>query len=346
MPKNILIIRRDNIGDLVCTTPLISTLRKSFPDANIDVLVNSYNAPVIENNPHIDNVYVYKKAKHLTSGESKFKVYFERFRTYFKIWRKSVDVAILAGGSDNERALKVAKLVRARRIIGYRADQSQNTSRLTDPIDINEAKGLHEVELTNLLAKPLGVIDEPHHLSLIPSKSEVNAVEDFLKRHGHNINCSPIGVHVSARKPSNRWSADNYVDLIHRLWNKYRHPVMLFWSPGSKDNPLHPGDDELANYIKDKCHSIPLLLFHTEKLAQLIAGISVCNAFICSDGGAMHLAAATGRPVLCFFGDSDATRWHPWRVPFKLIQKPSLQVVDISTDEAFLEFTKLLGSSK
>ena len=36
-----LVIRRDNIGDLVCTTPLFEALRLRFPSARIDALTNS-----------------------------------------------------------------------------------------------------------------------------------------------------------------------------------------------------------------------------------------------------------------------------------------------------------------
>lgn len=40
----ILIIRRDNIGDLICTTPLFEAIRQHYPDAYLAALVNSYNA--------------------------------------------------------------------------------------------------------------------------------------------------------------------------------------------------------------------------------------------------------------------------------------------------------------
>ncbi|MBI3715416.1 MAG: hypothetical protein HY255_05435 [Betaproteobacteria bacterium] len=46
-PEGLLVIRRDNIGDLVCTTPLLAALRTHFPQARIEVLANSYNAPVL-----------------------------------------------------------------------------------------------------------------------------------------------------------------------------------------------------------------------------------------------------------------------------------------------------------
>lgn len=57
MPSKILFIRRDNIGDLICTTPAIHTVRKEYPDAKIGILVNSYNADAIINNPDIDEIY-------------------------------------------------------------------------------------------------------------------------------------------------------------------------------------------------------------------------------------------------------------------------------------------------
>ena len=45
--KRVLIIRRDNIGDLVCTTPLFSALREALPNAYLAALVNSYNAEAL-----------------------------------------------------------------------------------------------------------------------------------------------------------------------------------------------------------------------------------------------------------------------------------------------------------
>ena len=52
----ILVLRRDNIGDLVLTTPVLAALRQRFPHARIEALVNSYSAPVLEGHPDIDRV--------------------------------------------------------------------------------------------------------------------------------------------------------------------------------------------------------------------------------------------------------------------------------------------------
>lgn len=52
-PRRILVIRRDNIGDLVCTLPLIRALREYFPRAWIGALANSYNRDVLMGNPDL-----------------------------------------------------------------------------------------------------------------------------------------------------------------------------------------------------------------------------------------------------------------------------------------------------
>ncbi|HRE18743.1 MAG TPA: hypothetical protein PLW86_17010, partial [Rhodocyclaceae bacterium] len=77
---NILVIRTDNIGDLVCTTPLLSALRQRHPQAWIGVLANSYSAPVLAGNPDVDAVLVYRKAKHLAPGESVLAAHWSRLR--------------------------------------------------------------------------------------------------------------------------------------------------------------------------------------------------------------------------------------------------------------------------
>jgi ADP-heptose:LPS heptosyltransferase len=91
----------------------------------------------------------------------------------------------------------------------------------------------------------------------------------------------------------------------------------------------------------DAAGNVPLLAYPTHELRDLTAALSLADYVICSDGGAMHIAAALGKPVLCFFGDSDATRWHPWGVPYRLLQPDSRDAMDISLAAALQAFREL-----
>src|SRR3981081_2973824 len=90
-----LVIRRDNIGDLVCTTPLFEALRNRFPAARIYALTNSYNLPVLRSNPFIDEAFAYTKGKHREPGTSLWSVYAHRLRLIWRLRRLRIDYAVI-----------------------------------------------------------------------------------------------------------------------------------------------------------------------------------------------------------------------------------------------------------
>ena len=60
-----------------------------------------------------------------------------------------------------------------------------------------------------------------------------------------------------------------------------------------------------------------------------------------SDGGAMHVAAALQKPLVCFFGNSDATRWHPWQCRHIVLQPETRDVGNLPIEQV-LEAAKTL----
>ncbi len=339
---NILVIRRDNIGDLVCTTPLIRALRAHLPRARVSVLVNSYNRAVVENNPDIDSVYAYTKAKHRAKNQSLFGVYWQSLRLRHELRRRHFDYAILAGASFLPRVLGLARAIRPQHIIGCTEPGKFGTRYIDMPVTCASPSPMHEVEYVFRLLAPLGIQGVPPAMQVFPAADFLAHADAALHAKKFSLG-RIIGVHISARKASNRWPAEKFIALMERLSLASRTAFILFWSPGSADNPRHPGDDEKAQKILSALPKLPILAYPTDDLGHLVAGLARCQAVICSDGGAMHIAAALGRPILCFFGKSDKTRWYPWGARYVLLQPPSLEVADIDVDEATHAFEKLMG---
>jgi ADP-heptose:LPS heptosyltransferase len=77
--KNILVIRRNNVGDMICAIPVFRTLRREFPDASITVLAESSNAHVVSGASFIDNLLVYEK------GEG---IYRNKYLNYWRLFRQ------------------------------------------------------------------------------------------------------------------------------------------------------------------------------------------------------------------------------------------------------------------
>ncbi len=338
--KKIIVIRRDNIGDLICTTPLFSALRARFPDARIDALVNSYNRPVLARNPDIDHVYAYTKAKHREHGESVLGIYGRRIRLMLGLRAQGYDCVVLANDGDTKRTLKLARWIAPRQVIGYGVPGEAIDRRLDTPLTV-DPRHKHAVEIAFALLAPLGIAGTPPAMKLVPDPAILQRVRSLLEAKARRGDGPSIAIHVSARKVPQRWPTERFIALMQELHARCHARFVLLWAPGSSDNPMHPGDDDKADEIVAATAALPVLAHRTEHLDELIGGIAACDAMICSDGGAMHVGAALGKPIVCFFGNSDAARWRPWGVPYQLLQPPSLDVNDISVAEALVAYEQL-----
>ncbi|MGC9045539.1 MAG: glycosyltransferase family 9 protein [Thermodesulfovibrio sp.] len=333
MLNKILFIRRDNIGDLVCTTPAIHAVRKKYPHAKIGILVNTYNADVVKNNPDIDEIYIYEKAKHVPE-KNKILVWMNNLRLLMKIRKDKYDVAI-ACGSYSPRLARYAYMTGATVRIGYIPKDIEKSTSYNMALQEPE-QPMHEVERVFRLLSPLGIDEIPNKLKIFPSQSEIKRVKEFLKRKNKLL----IAFHISSRKPENRWSAEKFINLAKLVLAHNNADIMLLWSPGSEKNPYHPGDDEKAEFI---IKSLPQIIpYKTNHLRELIAALSVANVVVCLDGGAMHIAAALGKPIVTVWGSTEQQRWKPWGVKHIILQEQTKKAENITSDQVFEAVQTLL----
>ncbi|MGV6851509.1 MAG: glycosyltransferase family 9 protein [bacterium] len=342
-----LIIRRDNIGDLICTTPFIEIMRRAYPDAQIDALVNSYNIQVLENNHYLDNVYAYTKAKHRDVAQSKTSVYWQRLKLLMQLRRVHYDFVILAQTPFSRHAYRLARIVNPRRIVGYCDKEGEKLCKgIALPKLVDEVQGLHEVERVLRLLSILN-IRKPVDLPCMTVHADMSIRQQLAKALPTNnekgsMSTITVGIHISARKPQQRWSCAAFVELIQCLNAQYACRFLVFWAPGDADNSRHPGDDQKAEKVLNELSDYPVFPIKTVELRELISGIDLCDYFICSDGGAMHIAAGLGKPIVCFFGNSDAKQWFPWGVRHQLLQPDSEVVDDITVEQVLKAFGQLL----
>jgi ADP-heptose:LPS heptosyltransferase len=326
--KKILFIRRDNIGDLVCTTPAIHAVRQKYPDAKIGILVNSYNADAIMNNPDIDEIYVYEKAKHV-SDKNKFSVWWSNLKVLLKIRKEHYDVAI-GCGSYSPRLARYTFMTGAVVRIGYLSKNVNKSKSYNMPICEPE-KPLHEVERVFNLLSPLGINSTPSSLRIFPADDEIQRVKDFLNASGLKKGKPLIAFHISSRRPENRWPIDKFIELARLIISRYDANILLLWSPGSEKNPYHPGDDEKAETIINSMKT-NMIAYKTTKLKELIAALRPADIVVCCDGGAMHIAAALDKPIVTIWGSTNPAIWRPWGVKHVILQDESKRAENISIE--------------
>jgi len=340
----VLIIRRDNIGDLICTTPLFEAIRRQYPNAYIAALVNSYNAPAIQGNPHLDAIFSYTKGKH-TEGETVIGAYWRRARMLWQLRRMRFDFVVLATSGFAGRALKLARMIAPRHIVGFVTDTT-TSAHIDLPVLSVPAEMRHETEEMFCLLAPLGISGEIPGLTVVPDATLAASLSQSLPMAVSDSARGPlVALHISARKEKQRWPVERFSELAQRLHARFGARFLVFWSPGDENNPFHPGDDGKAKRLLASLAALPAAPVNTAHLSELMAGLALCDVAILSDGGAMHVAAGLGKPLVCFFGNSSAERWHPWGVPYQLLQQPSRDVSDISVDEAEAAFVALMAKT-
>ncbi len=337
----ILVIRRDNIGDLVCTTPLLRALRAHYPNAWIGVLANSYNAPVLAGNPDIDQVIAYRKHKHGAVG--RLELLIERLRILRSLRAIRLDWVLAATPGWQPRTIALARWMGARHLAAF-VPAGERARGVTERIALEPLAGLSEAEQVMAAAPALGLPAGP------PPSPRVVADPATVARMASLLAASRpapglrVGFHISARKPSQRWPIERFAQVIRHLHETQGIRPIVLWAPGESDNPTHPGDDPRSEALRRLTGDCPVLFHATRSLRELIAAMAVCDLMVLADGGAMHIAAGLGKPIVCLFGQSDASRWHPWGVPYRLLQPPSHQVSDVTTAEVIESYNQLIGS--
>ena len=310
----ILVVRRDNIGDLACTTPLVAALRAQLPRAWLAALVTTYNAEVLARNPALDEIFVYEKLKHRSGGLIAHVR--NRIGQMSRLRGEKLDCVLVPAPAP--QSLRIARSLKPGRVVAAPSAYPA---------------GMHEVERTFELGKTLGVAGAPGPLQIFPDKDRVRELKN-------GIGAGPfVAVHISARRPAQRWPLERYAALIGHLSKQAR--VLLLWAPGPRDNPKHPGDDDAAADVLRLAGGANVVPVETPELKTLIAALSLAGRVVCPDGGAMHLAAALGKPVVALFGDSPVERWRPWGVAHRVVRPASGDLAELPLEPVLDAFRAL-----
>jgi len=305
----ILLIRRDNIGDLVCTTPLISNLllSKKF---SIHILVNEYNAPVLDGFPAALRVHSYMKSKHVDSLSKKISAILRKSITLLKLRFLNFDACLI----PTTRTRTTQHLVK---IINPKSSYWINNDLPND---------YHEVKRTLQLLKYVGLTPITYDLHRIkPSNCSAYNLTGQAR----------LIIHISARRKSQKMSTKYLTLLIKKTLATFPHvSIGITWSPGDSKQLTHIGDDAQAQELQSRFMSnSSVRFFPTKTLNDLFCAYEYHNIFLGPDGGAMHIATSMGMHIHALFGDSSVQRWQPWSSNARIYHASTNVVEDIPIQE-------------
>jgi heptosyltransferase-3 len=335
----ILVIKRDKIGDLLLTTPMLAHLRRALPQAAIHLLANDYNAWVVKDAPEIDRLWIYRRVR--TGRSISVAAAIESGTQLLALRHARFDVAIVANGAESHRAIKRALAVGAKRVIAY-VDDPRRWERVSDPLPVN--RGLHEVDALLGLLAPLGIAPpaEPiWPIYRLPAEQQTFA-EGWLAERG----LAPRGYVVlglGARRAKKQPTREQILRWTGRFKHELALDTVFMWTPGKGDSPLYPGDDEIAQPVLDA--EAPWIHPFRGPIGPALGLIWSARTSLFPDSGLMHFAAASPGGVLGFFAETDVSpspvNWGP-RGPRTAFLEADKSVAELS-DEIVLERVRMLA---
>ncbi len=330
-PKRILVVRTDNVGDVLCSTPGIRALRRAFPSAYIAALVVQRSQDAITGNPDLNEVFVYEKAKHRPDRNRLVSLY-RQFQVERTLRRTRFDLAIGMRSSFAWSEAWVVYFTGARVRLGYEPGRRDRRFAFFYNLRVPSLPEGHEVEKVLHLLAPLGVSPAETHLTVAIPEEDRKIVDSFLREKGID-SLRLVGFHLSGRVPANRWSPEKFASLAERLHHGDGQSIVLTWGPGDE------AQVEKIQALAGK----GVYTFSTPHFKRLGALQERCRVFLSPDGGPMHFSTAVGTPTIGLFGKTDPRMWGPWGNTHLGLRRGT-QADSISVDEVYQAMKKWIVS--
>lgn len=301
---NILLIKLDNIGDVLWATPFISALRVAHPEARLAMLVAPYSAEIAKNSPYLDEVILFDTNANVTS----------KLRTMRRIAKKHFDSAVVLGPVDKVNHL--AFLSGARERIGYYyknkplvrfMNNFYLTRSLPHPADEAQRRGQrlpHEVEaMLQLLplmgGNTAGKAEVKFHIP-VEARSRADSMFGALSEG--------IALHVCNKSFQWGWKESDYKSLVLKLLDRFpKATILLSYGPREEKE----GSSLFQILPKER-----LVCAAGISLSVLGALLERCRVCISWDTGIAHLASAVKIPVIDIFPGKEfdycVQRWGIW----------------------------------
>lgn len=289
----ILVISLLNIGDVLFTTPALRSLRSAYPDAQIDMMVNTRSAETVALNPNLTRLIVIDKSGHHKTVRG----FLELIRD---LRHERYDVVINLHGCA--RTSLVTTLCGARQRWGL---VSRGFDRLYHK-PVHQRTDIHRVDSHLRILSDLGISTLPD-LSMEMRFDDASRDSAQAKMSDAGVSDADVcvGLNPAASVPLKQWRDEGWAELANLL-GRQGYRAILFGGPE---------DVQTAGRIARMAKSKPVVLAGKLTLQELAAAVNRCSAFVSVDSGPLHVAASQGVRVVGLYGPTDPTEFGPYRVP-------------------------------
>ena len=302
--ERILVVGNGFLGDTVLGIPFFRNLRRRFPQAVIDVLIEPGSAAVLAHCPYKDELIAWSRpprsqrlmprALHSLLGQAAWL----RSRGYSRayLFKRSFSSALLVRLAGIP--WRVGHVAEGRGWLLSRA--------------VAVHRGRHQAEAYLDLLRADGIdVDDGHNENWVCERDR-SPLDSLLAK-------APAGrprVFLAMRSTNaeKHWPVDRWAAVIE--WLVAERGCEVFLCGGPADIDMHHSavrllDRHVAAHVHDHSAAVPL-----RQVGDLLARMDLCVGV---DSGLPHIAASHGVPVVALFGPTDPRQWHPWKTVSEVV---------------------------
>lgn len=278
--RRIALVKPSALGDIVHSLPVLTALRRRYPQAHIAWVVNRAFAPLLEGHPDLDEVLPFERS---TRSRSPLDLALAFAHFCRVLHRRRFDLVIDLQGLLRSGLFTGA--TRAPRRVGLSTAREGARWFYTDMLPIGPWDTQHAVDRYWHVATALGVGYQPKEFRLAVAPLQRAWATATL------AGCARpwLMVGVGARWLTKRWPPEHFATLLHKAQERCGGTAVFV---GGRD------ETELARKVARRLRGATCDLTGRTSLPQLTALLEQADVMVANDTGPLHLAAALGRPVV------------------------------------------------
>lgn len=291
--ENIVIRMPHLLGDCVMATPIISDLKKAYPEARITVMVVDKLGSLFRHDSEVDEIIEFSRYK----GSAKRQ---EKRRLISILQSKQFDLGVLLVDSFSSAYLFWKAGIDMR--IGFSKDGRRPL--LTQPVPLPPNwQSYHFVDRYKMLLKSIGIKRSRTLPRVVIADKETKQAKETFASFGIEEKTPIVGFDLfTSVDDAKFWSMESYTKLASFLDDE-KVRIACF---GDSSSRLH------VNAICDTVGDHVINLAKDYSVQQVGAFVQHCDVIVSGDTGLAHIAAAVGTPVVALFGPTSELLSSPY----------------------------------
>lgn len=306
--RRVLLIKLRHHGDVLLTSPLLSTLQAQLPHAEVDALVYHDTREMLSGHPGLSQLHTIDRQWKKLGPLGQLRA---EWRLLATLKARRYDLVITL--TEHNRGAWLARLLKPRWSVGPHGAYGRFFRKsFTHRYLQVPGNRRHTVEIHLDALRRVGIYPSPEQraLRIVPGDAAEASLDAKLQALGLQRGAYVL-VHPTSRWLFKSWPPAQMAALIDALSARGERILLT----------AAPSPDELAMLadITGRLQYPVASLAGQLSLKELAAAIAGARTYIGVDSVPMHLAAAVQTPCVALFGPSGDIEWGPWQVPHRVV---------------------------